>query len=39
VGRIADKTVIITSSSEKKLERVKKLEADCVINYQTSPDW
>ena len=32
-------TVIATSSSDEKLERVKKLGADDVINYMTNPEW
>jgi NADPH:quinone reductase-like Zn-dependent oxidoreductase len=31
--------VIITSSSDQKLERAKQLGADETINYKTSPDW
>jgi NADPH:quinone reductase-like Zn-dependent oxidoreductase len=31
--------VIVTSSSEKKLERAKALGADEVINYKKTPDW
>ncbi|MEW9697573.1 NAD(P)-dependent alcohol dehydrogenase [Paenibacillus sp. SI8] len=32
-------TVIITSSSDKKLERAKALGADFGINYKQTPDW
>lgn len=32
-------TVIATSSSDDKLERVKALGADHVINYKSTPDW
>jgi NADPH:quinone reductase-like Zn-dependent oxidoreductase len=32
-------TVIATSSSDEKLERVKTLGADHVINYKSTPDW
>jgi NADPH:quinone reductase-like Zn-dependent oxidoreductase len=32
-------TVIATSSSDEKLERVKKLGADHLINYKTTPEW
>ena len=32
-------TVIITSSSDEKLERAKALGADHVINYKEDPDW
>ena len=31
--------VIVTSSSDEKLERVKALGADLGINYRTEPDW
>lgn len=31
--------VIVTSSSDERLERAKKLGADEVINYRKSPDW
>ena len=31
--------VIITSSSDEKLERAKKLGADETINYKSAPDW
>jgi NADPH:quinone reductase-like Zn-dependent oxidoreductase len=31
--------VIITSSSDSKLQRARKLGADEFINYQTTPDW
>jgi NADPH:quinone reductase-like Zn-dependent oxidoreductase len=31
--------VIITSSSDEKLERARRLGADETINYKTSPDW
>lgn len=31
--------VIITSSSDDKLKRAKKLGADVTINYKTDPDW
>lgn len=32
-------TVLITSSSDEKLERAKELGADHGINYKTTPDW
>jgi NADPH:quinone reductase-like Zn-dependent oxidoreductase len=32
-------TVIATSSSDKKLERVKSLGADHTINYKSDPEW
>jgi NADPH:quinone reductase-like Zn-dependent oxidoreductase len=31
--------VIITSSSDAKLERMKMLGADMTVNYRTNPDW
>ena len=31
--------VIITSSSDEKLQRARELGADHVINYRTNPDW
>ena len=31
--------VIATSSSDEKLERIKKLGADEAVNYKTTPDW
>jgi NADPH:quinone reductase-like Zn-dependent oxidoreductase len=31
--------VIVTSSSDEKLERVHALGADATINYRTTPDW
>lgn len=32
-------TVIATSGSDEKLERIKRLGADEIINYKTTPDW
>lgn len=32
-------TVIVTSSSDEKLERAKKIGADFTINYRQTPDW
>jgi len=32
-------TVIATSSSDEKLERLKAMGADHIINYKTTPDW
>ncbi|MDE2361851.1 MAG: NAD(P)-dependent alcohol dehydrogenase [Hyphomicrobiales bacterium] len=31
--------VIVTSSSDEKLARAKKLGADEIVNYRTTPDW
>lgn len=38
-AKLAGARVIITSSSDEKLERAKKLGADVGINYNTTPDW
>ena len=38
-AKLAGARVIITSSSDEKLERAKKLGADFGINYTTTPDW
>lgn len=39
IAKAAGATVIATSSSDAKLERVKALGADHVINYRTTPNW
>lgn len=39
IAKSAGAKVIITSSSDTKLERARKLGADAVINYRTTPDW
>ncbi|KAI0393727.1 hypothetical protein F5Y17DRAFT_466719 [Xylariaceae sp. FL0594] len=39
IAKALGMTTIITSSSDAKLERAKKLGADHVINYKTTPDW
>lgn len=39
LAKKAGARVIITSSSDEKLERARRLGADKVINYQTHPDW
>ena len=39
LAKMAGARVIITSSSDEKLERAEKLGADHLINYQTHPDW
>jgi NADPH:quinone reductase-like Zn-dependent oxidoreductase len=39
IAKAAGARVIATSSSDEKLERVKALGADAVINYRTTPDW
>lgn len=38
-ARMAGARVIITSSSDEKLERAKALGADGLINYKRTPDW
>jgi NADPH:quinone reductase-like Zn-dependent oxidoreductase len=38
-GKAHGAKVIITSSSEAKLQRARELGADGCINYQTNPDW
>jgi len=32
-------SVIVTSSSDEKLEKARKLGADHLVNYKTNPDW
>lgn len=39
IAKLAGAKVIITSSSDEKLERARKLGADAVVNYKTTPDW
>jgi NADPH:quinone reductase-like Zn-dependent oxidoreductase len=38
-ARLAGARVLITSSSDEKLERARTLGADGCINYRSSPDW
>ena len=38
-ARMLGARVILTSSSDEKLARAKKLGADVLINYRTTPDW
>ena len=38
-AKAAGATVIITSSSDEKLERARALGADHTINYKTDPEW
>lgn len=38
-AKAAGARVIATSSSEEKLERLRQLGADMVINYEADPDW
>jgi NADPH:quinone reductase-like Zn-dependent oxidoreductase len=39
IAKMHGARVIITSSSDEKLERAKSLGADAGINYKTTPDW
>ncbi|MEZ5743323.1 MAG: NAD(P)-dependent alcohol dehydrogenase, partial [Sphingomonadaceae bacterium] len=39
IAKAAGATVVATSSSDEKLERVTALGADHVINYRTTPNW
>jgi NADPH:quinone reductase-like Zn-dependent oxidoreductase len=39
IGKMAGARVIITSSSDAKLERARALGADDCINYKTTPEW
>ena len=39
IAKAAGATVILTSSSDEKLERGRKLGADHIINYKTTPEW
>ncbi|WP_164102909.1 zinc-dependent alcohol dehydrogenase family protein [Candidatus Laterigemmans baculatus] len=39
IAKLAGARVIITSSSDEKLERARELGADACINYATHPDW
>lgn len=38
-AKLAGARVIVTSSSDEKLERLKELGADEVINYRSDPEW
>ena len=38
-AKLAGACVIATSSSDRKLKKVRKLGADHVINYKATPDW
>jgi NADPH:quinone reductase-like Zn-dependent oxidoreductase len=39
IAKAAGARVIATSSSDEKLERVKAMGADAVVNYRTTPAW
>ena len=38
-AKMAGARVIATSSSDAKMERLRQMGADAVINYKTTPDW
>jgi NADPH:quinone reductase-like Zn-dependent oxidoreductase len=38
-AKAAGATVIVTSSSDEKLERARALGADHLVNYRSTPDW
>ncbi|KAK1687408.1 zinc-binding dehydrogenase [Colletotrichum godetiae] len=39
IAKASGATVIITSSSDEKLEKAKALGADYTVNYRTTPNW
>jgi NADPH:quinone reductase-like Zn-dependent oxidoreductase len=39
IAKKAGARVLVTSSSDEKLERAKELGADILVNYKTNPDW
>ncbi len=39
LAKLAGARVIVTSSSDEKLEKARALGADVTINYRTQPDW
>jgi NADPH:quinone reductase-like Zn-dependent oxidoreductase len=39
IGRMLGARVIVTSSSDDKLERARELGADALVNYRRTPDW
>lgn len=39
LGKMAGARVVATSSSDAKIERLRAMGADHVINYKTTPDW
>jgi len=39
IAKLAGARVVITSSSDEKLERAKRLGADAVVNYRRHPEW
>ncbi|HEX4156314.1 MAG TPA: NAD(P)-dependent alcohol dehydrogenase [Acidobacteriaceae bacterium] len=39
IAKMHGATVLLTSSSDEKLERARRLGADHIINYKSTPDW
>jgi NADPH:quinone reductase-like Zn-dependent oxidoreductase len=39
MAKLMRAAVIVTSSSDEKLERARRLHADYLINYKSRPDW
>lgn len=39
IGKMLGARIIVTSSSDEKLERARQLGADATINYSDTPDW
>ncbi|MFF7709796.1 zinc-binding dehydrogenase [Pseudomonas sp. NPDC007930] len=39
IGKLMGARVIVTSSSDEKLERARQLGADATVNYRTQPQW
>src|SRR5206468_1921673 len=39
LAKLLGARVIATSSSDAKLDRVKSLGADAIVNYKTTPEW
>jgi NADPH:quinone reductase-like Zn-dependent oxidoreductase len=39
IGKTLGARVIVTSSSDEKLQRARELGADEIVNYRTTPDW
>ncbi|WP_199555032.1 zinc-dependent alcohol dehydrogenase family protein [Sandaracinobacteroides hominis] len=39
IAKMAGARVVVTSSSDEKLEIARKLGADITLNYRTTPDW
>jgi NADPH:quinone reductase-like Zn-dependent oxidoreductase len=39
LAKVAGARVVVTSSSDEKLARMRELGADITVNYKTNPDW